>query len=141
MKRQPPAEVPDKQALSSSQILLKINYYGKPGTFHHVSMLDIIMGNTHLLFFNGKIVLVGLTAPGIVDMVSTPFSQHRDQMSGVEVHATILNNILDANAIQDVDRMDQMAFRGCLHFSPLLFPIHPIQREKGCAAVDAQPRD
>jgi len=81
---------------------MTINYYGKPGTFQQVSVFDIIHGEYPPAFFNGKIVLVGLTAPGIVDMVSTPFSQHRNQMSGVEVHATILNNLFEGNAIQDV---------------------------------------
>jgi HD-GYP domain-containing protein (c-di-GMP phosphodiesterase class II)/CHASE2 domain-containing sensor protein len=81
---------------------LKINYYGNPGTFQYISMFDIIDGKYPSTFFNGKAVLVGLTAPGIVDMVSTPFSQQRNKMPGVEVQANILNNLIDGNSIQDI---------------------------------------
>jgi CHASE2 domain-containing sensor protein len=81
---------------------MKINYYGGPGTFRHVSMSDVIDDKYAPDFFRDKMVLVGLTAPGIVDMVATPFSQERNLMSGVEVHANILNNLLDGNAIRDV---------------------------------------
>ena len=81
---------------------MKINYYGRPGTFRHVSMSDVIEGKYKPDFLKDKIILVGLTAPGIVDMIATPFSQERNLMSGVEVHANILNNLLDGNAIRDV---------------------------------------
>jgi len=105
MKRQKPHVKSPEQAAAGTVLQadpMKINYYGKPGTFQQVSVLDVINGKYPPAFFNGKIVLVGLTAPGIVDMVSTPFSQHRNQMSGVEVHAAILNNLFDGNAVQDV---------------------------------------
>jgi HD-GYP domain-containing protein (c-di-GMP phosphodiesterase class II)/CHASE2 domain-containing sensor protein len=105
MKRQKPHAKSLEQTAAGTVLQadpMKINYYGKPGIFQQVSVLDVINGRYPPAFFNGKIVLVGLTAPGIVDMVSTPFSQHRNQMSGVEVHAAILNNLLDGNAIQDV---------------------------------------
>jgi CHASE2 domain-containing sensor protein len=83
---------------------MKINYYGRPGTFRRVSISDVIDGKYAPDFFKDKMVLIGLTAPGIVDMVATPFSQERNLMSGVEVHANILNNLLDGNAIRDVSQ-------------------------------------
>jgi len=82
---------------------LKINYYGKPGTFQYISMSDIISDKYPPDFFSGKSVLVGLTAPGIVDMVATPFSQERNKMPGAEVHANILNNLIERNSIQETD--------------------------------------
>jgi HD-GYP domain-containing protein (c-di-GMP phosphodiesterase class II)/CHASE2 domain-containing sensor protein len=82
---------------------MRINFYGTPGTFQHVSLSDIIDGKYPPDFFSGKVVLVGLTAPGIVDMVSTPFSQQRNKMSGVEVHANILNNLIDRNDIKGMN--------------------------------------
>lgn len=79
----------------------KINYYGKPGTFQYISMSDIISDKYPPEFFSGKSILVGLTAPGIVDMVATPFSQQRNKMPGAEVHANILNNLIERNSIQE----------------------------------------
>jgi CHASE2 domain-containing sensor protein/anti-sigma regulatory factor (Ser/Thr protein kinase) len=83
------------------QDLQKINFYGAPGRFHQISMADVITGAVTKEFFRDKIVLVGLTVPGIVDQVSTPFSQARNRMSGVEVHANIVNNLLDKSFIRD----------------------------------------
>ncbi len=131
MKRQPPPNTTSGALFQSDPA--KINYYGKPGTFHHVSMLDIIKGEYPPAFFNGKIVLIGLTAPGLVDMISTPFSQQRDQMSGVEVHANILNNILDVNAIQDVD--EWIIWAAAVAFSVLCFFLFIRFSEKKAALL------
>lgn len=79
---------------------MQINYYGTPGTFRYISMSDVIDGIYPQSFFRGKAVLVGITAPGLVDMVATPFSQKRNKMPGCEVHANILNNLIDGNAIR-----------------------------------------
>lgn len=78
---------------------MQINYYGTPGTFPYISMSDVIDGIYPQSFFRGKAVIVGITAPGLVDMVATPFSQKRNKMPGCEVHANILNNLIDGNAI------------------------------------------
>ena len=65
-------------------------------------MAAVLEGDVPASFFRDKIVLVGLTVPGIVDEIATPFSQARNRMAGVEVHANILNNLLDDSAIRDV---------------------------------------
>jgi CHASE2 domain-containing sensor protein/nitrogen-specific signal transduction histidine kinase len=80
----------------------KINYYGPPGSFRQLSLARVLSGSYPPEFFRGKIVLVGLTAPGIVDEISTPFSQARNRMPGVEVQANILNNLLDRTFLTEV---------------------------------------
>lgn len=80
----------------------KINYYGPPGSFEQVSLVDVVSGKLPRDFFSNRIVLVGLTAPGIVEDISTPFSHERRGMPGVEVHANILNNLLDGSSIRDI---------------------------------------
>lgn len=94
------AEVP--AARLQQQERHRINYYGPPGTFPRVSLADLLDGTVSPDFFTHKLVLVGLTAPGIPDDLATPVSQTRNRMSGVEVHANILNNLLDNNAIQEI---------------------------------------
>lgn len=84
----------------------KINFYGPSGQFQRLSLADVLNGRFPAGFFHDKIALVGLTVPGIVDEVSTPLSQDRNRMPGVEVHAHILNNLLDSSGIRDVgDRL------------------------------------
>jgi HD-GYP domain-containing protein (c-di-GMP phosphodiesterase class II)/CHASE2 domain-containing sensor protein len=136
MKRQKPHAKSPEQTAAATVLQadpMKINYYGRPGTFQQVSVLDIIHGEYPPTFFNDKIVLIGLTAPGIVDMVSTPFSQHRNQMSGVEVHATILNNLFDGNAIHDVPEWIRWLF--ALLLSLLCFFLYIRFSEKKAALL------
>ena len=76
----------------SGQLL--INYFGPPRTFPHYSISDILRGKIPAGTFENKIVLVGATAMGTFDMKSTPVSP---QFPGVEIHANVIENILDRN--------------------------------------------
>ncbi|SJZ60456.1 sensor domain CHASE2-containing protein [Trichlorobacter thiogenes] len=79
-----------------------INYYGTPGAFTRISLADLLDGTVQPAYFKDKLVLVGLTVPGILDEVSTPLSQTRNRMPGVEVHANALNNLLDKSSIHEL---------------------------------------
>jgi len=81
---------------------MNINYFGPPGTFQHVSLSDVINGKYPQSFFHDKIILAGVTSPGLEEKMLTPFTQHRDRMAGVEVHANILNSMISHNAIHAV---------------------------------------
>lgn len=73
---------------------LLINYLGKAHSFPHYSIADILSGKTPPDTFRNKIVLVGATAVGIYDLRVTPFSS---AYPGVEIHATVIDNILHRN--------------------------------------------
>ncbi|MEW6668270.1 MAG: adenylate/guanylate cyclase domain-containing protein [Thermodesulfobacteriota bacterium] len=68
-----------------------INYLGPARTFPHYSIGDILARKTPPGAFKDKIVLVGATAIGIYDLRNTPFSP---VYPGVEIHATVVDNIL-----------------------------------------------
>ncbi|MDX2451709.1 adenylate/guanylate cyclase domain-containing protein [Desulfosarcina sp.] len=76
--------------------LLRINYLGPAGTFPHYSITDILKGKTPAGTFTNRIVLVGASAVGTHDLRSTPFSS---VYPGVEIHATIIDNILTGHYI------------------------------------------
>jgi signal transduction histidine kinase len=78
---------------------MNINYFGPPGTFRQISLLDVISGSYPQSFFRDKIILVGITSPGLEERMLTPFTQQRNRMAGVEVHANILNNLITKNDI------------------------------------------
>lgn len=105
-----------KSVLQTDQ--MQINYYGGPGTFRLLSVADILEGRYPADYFRDKAVLIGITAPGIVDSVATPFSQDRNRMAGVEVHANIFNNLLDRNAMTEPHELTRWilaaAFSLCL---------------------------
>ncbi len=95
----PPASRPSSHAIFQRDPMW-INYYGPPGTFPHVSFADALDANFPAAYFSHKIVLIGVTAPGIEGTLFTPFSQDRTGMHGVEVQAHIINNLLDGSAIR-----------------------------------------
>jgi len=85
---------------------LIINYHGGVGTYRSISMADVIQSQLQLdeglepqidpHFFDGKTVLVGFSAPGLMDLRPTPLSS---VYPGVEVHATVIDNLLAGDFI------------------------------------------
>ncbi|MBI5874793.1 MAG: CHASE2 domain-containing protein, partial [Deltaproteobacteria bacterium] len=69
-----------------------INYYGGQKIFPHYSIADIMSGRIEKEKLKDKIVLIGSTAIGIYDMRVTPFE---GIYPGVEIHATVIDNILN----------------------------------------------
>ncbi len=59
-----------------------------PGRF--VSAVDVLAGTIADDAFNGEAILIGSTAAGLGDIIATPLGS----MSGVEVHAQLLENVL-----------------------------------------------
>jgi adenylate cyclase len=75
---------------------LLVPYRGKGGidggSFTYVSASDVLTGKVAAGTLSGKIVLLGITAPGIVDLRATPVGSI---FPGVEVHANVLSGLLD----------------------------------------------
>jgi adenylate cyclase len=93
-----------------------IYWYGKGGTdgvFKYypisgviTSALKMKAGATPLLspsLFKGKEVIIGGTAPGLLDTRPTPFTS-LEVYPGMEIHATMLSNLLDDHFLRDLPR-------------------------------------
>jgi adenylate cyclase len=74
-----------------------IDYLGYTDSFPTYSAADVLEGKLPPGALKDKIVLVGATAVGIYDMRTTPFS---GVFPGVEIQATIMDNILRRNFIR-----------------------------------------
>ncbi len=74
-----------------------VPYRGPAGSFHYVSALDVLQQRTPMDALFGKIVLVGTTAPGLLDLRATPVGT---EYPGVEVQANLLAGILDGSIKQ-----------------------------------------
>ena len=68
--------------------------YRAQGAYRFVSATDVITGQAPVSQLEGRIVLVGTTAPGLADIRVTPVSE---VFPGVEIHASLLSGILDQN--------------------------------------------
>lgn len=71
-----------------------LNYRGAERTFPYFSACDILDGK-HGAALEGKFVLIGTSAAGLFDQRTNPFSS---VFPGVEVHATIIDNVLANDA-------------------------------------------
>ncbi len=79
---------------------LNLNYYGKSKLFKYISAVDIYNKNFKKEDIEGKIVLIGTSAGGLLDLRATPFDS---VYAGVEVHATAIENILTKSYIKIPD--------------------------------------
>jgi adenylate cyclase len=70
---------------------LLLNYRGKKDSFVHVSAADVVSSPFDGTMVKDKLVLVGATAPGAHDTVTTPLDT---LVTGVEVQATIADNLI-----------------------------------------------
>ncbi|MDO9105642.1 MAG: adenylate/guanylate cyclase domain-containing protein [Methylovulum sp.] len=69
-----------------------VPFRGKQGSFHYISATDVLNGTTAPEKLKDKIVILGATAPGLLDSRATPV---QSLYPGVEVHANVLSALLD----------------------------------------------
>jgi len=72
---------------------LVVPYRGQPGlVFEQFSATDIVKGRMARQTLQGAVVLVGATAPGLMDRQSTPMGIN---VPGVEIHAHMVSALMD----------------------------------------------
>lgn len=70
------------------------------GSFKYVSATDVLHGRLPADTLKDKVVLVGTTAPGLMDLRVTPVGA---AYPGVEVHANLISGYLDGNVLTKPD--------------------------------------
>ncbi|HCT99171.1 MAG TPA: adenylate/guanylate cyclase domain-containing protein, partial [Methylococcaceae bacterium] len=71
---------------------LLVSFRGKQGSFRYVSVTDVLNGKTELAELKDKIVILGTSAAGLLDLRATPV---QNIYAGVEIHANVLSALLD----------------------------------------------
>ncbi|MGG6296486.1 CHASE2 domain-containing protein [Leptolyngbya sp. AN02str] len=84
--------------LPSLEKPLWVNWVGTPNRLTHASFIDVLNGRVSPAMFQDKIVLLGVTATGLNTLI-TPFNPDVP-ISGVYLHATVLNNLLQDTLLQ-----------------------------------------
>ncbi|WP_371418269.1 diguanylate cyclase domain-containing protein [Anabaena sp. UHCC 0253] len=74
---------------------LLINWPSQVNQMPHYSFVDVVQGKVSANIFKNKIVLVGVTAPGI-DVLVTPFN-YDPPTGGVYLHAAFISNLFEDN--------------------------------------------
>jgi CHASE2 domain-containing sensor protein/nitrogen-specific signal transduction histidine kinase len=98
-------EAPDQLVFNQFELARKdqrrVNFLGPPGHFNQLSYVQVLNGEFPIGMFNNKILLVGATALGMNDLLTTPVSGLSQPMSGVEFHANVLESLRNNSLIQE----------------------------------------
>ncbi len=105
-----------------------IPYRGGQGSFTYFSASDVLNQKASAAALQGKIVLMGTTAPGLMDLRATPV---QSVYPGVEVHANLIAGILDNNikvrpAYMMGGELIMVLLAGFLLLT-LLYRLNPVQ--------------
>ncbi len=74
-----------------------VNFAGAKKSYKYISALDVYEKKVKREVLEGKIVLIGTSASGLLDLRATPFDQ---TIPGVEIHANAIDNIINGNFLQ-----------------------------------------
>jgi len=74
-----------------------VPYRGPQGSFPYVSASDVLHGRLPREKLHDRIVLIGTTAPGLMDLRATPVAA---TYPGVEIHANLIAGMLDGTLKQ-----------------------------------------
>ncbi|MFH1101367.1 MAG: adenylate/guanylate cyclase domain-containing protein [Methanobacteriota archaeon] len=87
--------------IGSSRML--IHYFAPRGGYEYISFSDVFNNKINSSYFNGKIVLIGVTASDLHDDAIVPISNQA--MPGVEINANLVQSILTREFLYYQDDM------------------------------------
>jgi adenylate cyclase len=91
----------------NEQVAVYIPYRGPQESFAFISAVDVLHGAAPQDALNDKIVLLGASAAGLLDLRSTPVGQ---RYIGVEAHANLIAGLLDNTIKQQPAWSDGLEF-------------------------------
>ncbi|WP_371323203.1 adenylate/guanylate cyclase domain-containing protein [Dechloromonas sp. ZY10] len=112
-----------------------VPYRGYERSFPYVPAVDVIKGRVAPEVLRDRIVLVGTTAPGLMDLRATPVG---GAYPGVEVHANLIAGMLDGSIREKPGFVLAIDFVQLLFFGALLTILLPLLspvRATGLAAA------
>ncbi len=104
-----------------------INFYGPEFTFLYVSYADVLSGEIKPEFFKDRYVLVGARARALGDVHLIPFSR-KYPLPGVEVQATILNNLLEESFLQPLSWLNYLYILVIFFIALVVWPGGRVRR-------------
>ena len=83
--------------------VLRVPFNVPEGSYVSFSVSDVLAGNVPADFLKDKYVLIGATATGLGDRYPTPNAGIRSTLPGIEIHANVLDALLNGLSVQRVD--------------------------------------
>ncbi len=103
-----------------------IPFYGPRGTIPNFSAADIISGRLTKEALKDKVVFVGITSTGILDVLPTPVSALDQPVPGVEIHANIYAALEDEKLV--ITLGNRVTFLVALLLLPLMLVVYSQAR-------------
>ncbi len=105
------------------QVAALVPYRGQAKSFPYISAVDVLRGQVSAESLRGRIVLVGTSAPGLMDLRSTPVG---GAYPGVEVHANLIAGVLSDTIKSHPAYMLAVEFLSMVLFGALLVLWLPL---------------
>lgn len=99
----------------------RVSFKGPPGYFSTISYAQVLKGEFEKDTFKNKIVLIGATASGMNDLLSTPVSGLSQPMAGVEFHANVLDSMRNNRLIDTLPTVSSLIVLIALALLPLIW--------------------
>lgn len=116
-----------------------VPYRGPQGSFPYHSAVDVLSAKLPAGSLTGKIVLIGTTAPGLLDLRATPVGS---AYPGVEIHANMIEGMLDSSIkmrpawLRGLEVVSLLVLGGMLVLLlPLLGPTASLALSAGALAL------
>lgn len=127
LQKEQPSLLHETQSISRHSYHL-IPFFGPAGHYPRFSYSQVLKGEFLTDAFKDRIVLVGVTATGLGDVLPTPVSAHGQPMPGVEINANILDALRSGETISRVEDLDYLLITGLLVILPFfLYPYFPTR--------------
>lgn len=105
--------------------MVKFMFSGAIGEYEKVSFCDVLEGKVDLKTFRDSIVLIGAYAPGMQDAYNVA-AERGGQMYGVEIHANVIEALINNKIVKDVPLYMAAAAVTCM----LLLYIFVARKQK-----------
>ena len=119
------------RAIPSSRAAVRLDYLGTP--FPRVSAADVLAGRVPAGTLTDKLLLVGYTYHAY-DKVPTPYDPLTD---GVELHATLLHNLLHGGVLRDATPVVNLGALIVLAACAVLLQLRAVRRRAWLPIVGA----
>jgi adenylate cyclase len=96
----PWVQVGDLRIPLDERMSVLVPYRGASGVYRYVSATDVMRGTLPPAELRDKIIIVGTSAQGLLDLRATPV---REDFPGVEVHANLVSGFLDQKIMHKPD--------------------------------------
>ena len=120
-------EVGKLNIITDENARLIVNFRGPAHHFPYISASDILHNDVNISDIEGKFILIGTSAVGLSDLKATPYDS---LMPGVEIHANVIDNILQDDFLQIPEgsvALNIFIFLGIIILGLILFTFLRVQ--------------